>query len=85
MHWPAPEPVVEYWQVLVDLKAQGKVRAVGLSNHDTKQLALAESLGHVDSLQPPYSLINRDYIDEITWCHATTPASSSTARCSRVC
>jgi aryl-alcohol dehydrogenase-like predicted oxidoreductase len=70
MHWPAAEPVDEYWQVLLDLKAQGKVRAVGLSNHDTKQLDVAERFGHVDSLQPPYSLINRDAADEIAWCHA---------------
>lgn len=70
MHWPAAEPVEEYWQVLLDLKAQGKVRAVGLSNHDTKQLEAAEALGHVDSLQPPFSLINRDAVDEIGWCHA---------------
>jgi aryl-alcohol dehydrogenase-like predicted oxidoreductase len=68
MHWPAAEPVEEYWQVLLDLKAQGKVRAVGLSNHDTKQLAAAEALGHVDSLQPPFSLINRDATEEIDWC-----------------
>jgi aryl-alcohol dehydrogenase-like predicted oxidoreductase len=68
MHWPAAEPVDEYWQVLLDLKAHGKVRAVGLSNHDTKQLGVAEALGHVDSLQPPFSLINRDATDEIAWC-----------------
>jgi aryl-alcohol dehydrogenase-like predicted oxidoreductase len=70
MHWPAPEPVEEYWQVLLDLKSQGKVRAIGLSNHDTKQLGAAEALGHVDSLQPPFSLINRDAVDEIAWCQA---------------
>jgi aryl-alcohol dehydrogenase-like predicted oxidoreductase len=70
MHWPAAEPVEEYWQALLDLKSQGKVRAVGLSNHDTKQLDTAEALGQVDSLQPPFSLINRDAIDEIGWCHA---------------
>lgn len=70
MHWPAAESVEEYWQVLLDLKTQGKVRAVGLSNHDSKQLAAAETLGHVDSLQPPFSLINRDAVDEIAWCHA---------------
>jgi aryl-alcohol dehydrogenase-like predicted oxidoreductase len=64
------EQVEEYWQVLLDLKAQGKVRAVGLSNHDAKQLAAAEALGHVDSLQPPFSLINRDVADEIAWCVA---------------
>ena len=70
MHWPAAEPVAEYWQVLLDLKAEGKVRAVGLSNHDRGQLEVAESLGHVDSLQPPFSLINRAATDEIDLCHA---------------
>jgi aryl-alcohol dehydrogenase-like predicted oxidoreductase len=70
MHWPAPEPVDEYWQTLLDLKAQGKVRAVGLSNHDTKQLEMAEASGHVDALQLPFSLINRDAADEIAWCDA---------------
>jgi aryl-alcohol dehydrogenase-like predicted oxidoreductase len=70
MHWPAPEQVEDYWQVLLDLKAEGKVRAVGLSNHDSKQLEAAEALGHVDSLQPPFSLINRDAgADELDWCH----------------
>jgi aryl-alcohol dehydrogenase-like predicted oxidoreductase len=70
MHWPAAEPVEEYWQVLLDLKTEGKVRAVGLSNHDIKQLDVAEALGHVDSLQPPFSLINRDAVDELAWCRA---------------
>jgi aryl-alcohol dehydrogenase-like predicted oxidoreductase len=69
-HWPPAEPVEQYWQVLLDLKAEGKVRAVGLSNHDRGQLAAAEALGHVDSLQPPFSLINRAATDEIGWCHA---------------
>ena len=36
MHWPARDgtPIEEYWQALLDLKAEGKVRAVGLSNHN---------------------------------------------------
>ena len=70
MHWPAAEGVHEYWQVLLDLKAEGKIRAVGLSNHDRGQLDAAEALGHVDSLQPPFSLINRAAEDEISWCQA---------------
>lgn len=30
-----------------------------LSNHDSRQLQAAEQLGHVDSLQPPFSMIHR--------------------------
>jgi aryl-alcohol dehydrogenase-like predicted oxidoreductase len=47
VHWPAEDgtDLADYWQTLLDLKAEGKVRAVGLSNHDIAQLAAAEALG----------------------------------------
>ncbi|MDB5708496.1 MAG: aldo/keto reductase [Sphingomonas bacterium] len=73
MHWPAKDgtPLADYWQTLLDLKAEGKVRAVGLSNHDAAQLAEAEAIGHVDTLQPPFSAIRRDAAAaELPWCHA---------------
>ena len=62
MHWPAEDgtPVEDYWQMLLDLKEEGKVRAVGLSNHKVDRLEIAERLGHVDTLQPPFSLVRRD-------------------------
>jgi aryl-alcohol dehydrogenase-like predicted oxidoreductase len=61
MHWPPNDgsPIEEYWQTLLDMKKEGKVRAVGLSNHNASQVAAAERLGHVDSLQPPFSAIRR--------------------------
>jgi aryl-alcohol dehydrogenase-like predicted oxidoreductase len=36
MHWPAGDgtAVEDYWQAFLDLKREGKVRAIGLSNHD---------------------------------------------------
>lgn len=71
MHWPAQDgaSVEDYWGVMLELKKEGKVRAVGLSNHDATQLARAETLGHVDSLQPPFSLINREIAaTELPWC-----------------
>ncbi|WP_254017096.1 aldo/keto reductase [Mesorhizobium escarrei] len=73
MHWPAEDgtPLEEYWQTLLDLKKEGKVRAVGLSNHSAAQLETAESLGHVDTLQPPFSAIRREVAQaELNWCHA---------------
>lgn len=72
MHWPAEDgtPLEDYWQTLLDLKAEGKVRAVGLSNHDAAQLEAAERLGHVDTLQPPFSAIRRDAARaELPGCH----------------
>ncbi|HTX23088.1 MAG TPA: aldo/keto reductase [Steroidobacteraceae bacterium] len=72
MHWPARDgtPLEQYWQTLLDLKREGKVRAVGLSNHNIEQLERAERLGHVDSLQPPFSAIRREAAREIAWCAA---------------
>ncbi len=73
LHWPAEDgtPLEEYWQAFLDLRAEGKIRAAGLSNHNAAQLAAAERLGHVDSLQPPFSLINRDAaVDSLPWCAA---------------
>jgi len=71
MHWPADDvPLEEYWHTLLELKKAGKVRAVGLSNHTAEQLERAERLGHVESLQPPFSAIRRHSAAEIAWCHA---------------
>ena len=39
---------------------EGKVRAAGVSNFDVALLERAESVRHVDSLQPPFSLVRRD-------------------------
>jgi aryl-alcohol dehydrogenase-like predicted oxidoreductase len=71
MHRPAEDgtPVEQYWQTLLDLKADGKVRAVGLSNHNVEQLTVAERLGHVETLQPPFSAIRREAAAaELPWC-----------------
>jgi len=71
VHWPPADgtPLEEYWATLLELKAAGKVRALGLSNHDTDQLARAEALGHVDALQPPFSAIHRAAAgDLLPWC-----------------
>jgi aryl-alcohol dehydrogenase-like predicted oxidoreductase len=73
MHWPAEDgtPLQDYWQTLLDLKKEGKVAAVGLSNHNAAQLAVAELIGHVDTLQPPFSAIKRDVAaSELPWCDA---------------
>ena len=71
VHWPPTDgtPLDDYWAVMADLKQAGKVRAIGMSNHDVKQLAQAEEIAHVDSLQPPFSLIAREAAaDIIPWC-----------------
>jgi aryl-alcohol dehydrogenase-like predicted oxidoreductase len=64
-------PLEQYWGALLEFQREGLVRHVGLSNHTVEQLQRAEALGHVASLQPPLSLINRSAAgDVIPWCHA---------------
>ncbi|MFD0360192.1 aldo/keto reductase [Nocardia sp. GCM10030253] len=67
---PNATPLQEYWQVMADLKAEGKVRAIGLSNHTPDLLEAAEQIAHVDVIQPPFSAINRSAAAEIAWAHA---------------
>jgi aryl-alcohol dehydrogenase-like predicted oxidoreductase len=75
-HWPdqAGTPVEDSWGAMLRLVEQGKVRAAGVSNFDVRLLERCEALRHVDSLQPPFSLVRRDVAAaEIPWCasHAT--------------
>jgi aryl-alcohol dehydrogenase-like predicted oxidoreductase len=56
---------------MVRLIEEGKVRAAGVSNFDIGLLERAERIRHVDSLQPPFSLIHRKSgADVIPWCAA---------------
>jgi aryl-alcohol dehydrogenase-like predicted oxidoreductase len=71
MHRPPEDgtPLEEYWGTLLEMKREGKVRAVGLSNHNVGQLEEAEHLGHVDTLQPPFSAIRRRVAEAgLPWC-----------------
>jgi aryl-alcohol dehydrogenase-like predicted oxidoreductase len=71
MHWPAEDDtdVEVYWQVLLDMKSEGLYRAVGVSNFDTDELSRSETLGHVDTLQPPFSAIDRRAAEDLLpWC-----------------
>ncbi|HKA68274.1 MAG TPA: aldo/keto reductase [Actinomycetes bacterium] len=71
VHWPPREgpSLDEGWQAMRDLVTDGLVRAVGVSNYSVDQLTAAEKVGHVDSLQPPLSLLRRDVAAaEVPWC-----------------
>ena len=61
-------PVEDSWREMIRLVEEGKVRAAGVSNFDVALLERAEALRHVDSLQPPFSLIRRESArDVIPW------------------
>ncbi|HBB96155.1 MAG TPA: aldo/keto reductase, partial [Blastocatellia bacterium] len=66
IHWPEPEADIEEgWSALSELKREGKVRCIGVSNFNVNQIQRAMAIDSVDTLQPPYSLIHRDVEDVI--------------------
>jgi aryl-alcohol dehydrogenase-like predicted oxidoreductase len=78
IHWPRwptnpseTGSLEDAWSALVDLKAAGKVRYIGVSNFNADQLAAVHRIAPVTSLQPPYSILRRDIeTRELPWCEA---------------
>jgi aryl-alcohol dehydrogenase-like predicted oxidoreductase len=75
IHWPPGSfggkkvPLEETMRAMTDLKEQGKIRAIGVSNFSRSQLEDAATYGRIDSLQPPYSLFWRKVeTDAIPYC-----------------
>src|SRR6201984_1049888 len=68
IHWP-PDPdspeLEEGWSTLANLKREGKVRWIGVSNFGVKQIRRAKAIAPVTSVQPPYSLIHREVEEDI--------------------
>ena len=59
IHWPEPEQDIEEgWRVMAELKREGKVRHIGVSNFNVNQMRRIMEIAPISSLQPPYSLIN---------------------------
>lgn len=61
MHWPEPDADIEEgWGAMAKLKAEGKVRHIGVSNFNVSQMERIQQIAPIESLQPPYSLIRPD-------------------------
>jgi aryl-alcohol dehydrogenase-like predicted oxidoreductase len=64
IHWPIPAAEIEEaWEALAELKEDGMVRHIGVSNFSAEQLRVIQQIAPVETLQPQYSLIER----EIEW------------------
>jgi aryl-alcohol dehydrogenase-like predicted oxidoreductase len=70
LHWPDPEgtPLEETWGAMAALQDEGKVRSIGVSNFDRQQIERCLAIRHVDSLQPEFSMLNREHAELIRWC-----------------
>src|SRR5579862_2207489 len=66
IHWPIPDQDIEEgWSAFAELKEQGVVRHIGVSNFDVEQLRRIQQIAPVETLQPQYSLIERDVEAEV--------------------
>lgn len=62
IHWPTDriEDIDDAWNTMSDLVHEGKIRYIGVSNFSVDEMERARRVAPITSLQPPYSLINRD-------------------------
>lgn len=68
IHWPSDNDESENdeaWSTMASLKQEGKVRYIGVSNFSKAQMERIKKIAPITSLQPPYSLLNRNIETEI--------------------
>jgi aryl-alcohol dehydrogenase-like predicted oxidoreductase len=66
IHWPNPDKDIEEgWEAMAELKDEGKVRHIGVSNFDVSQMERIGERAPVETLQPPYNMLNRGVEEEI--------------------
>jgi aryl-alcohol dehydrogenase-like predicted oxidoreductase len=61
VHWPDAEtPIAETARTLDELRREGKVRAIGVSNYSPEQMDVFAAVARLDAVQPPYNLFERE-------------------------
>ncbi|HET8547691.1 MAG TPA: aldo/keto reductase [Bryobacteraceae bacterium] len=66
IHWPEPEQDIEEgWSALAELRREGKVRWIGVSNFSVAHMKRCAPIAPITSLQPPYSIISPEVEQEI--------------------
>jgi aryl-alcohol dehydrogenase-like predicted oxidoreductase len=70
LHWTDETgvPIEDTWGAMAELVAIGKVGAIGVSNFSRETIERCESVRHVDSLQPEFSMLKLDDRELIRWC-----------------
>jgi aryl-alcohol dehydrogenase-like predicted oxidoreductase len=66
IHWPNPEEDLEEgWSAMAELRDEGLVRHIGVSNFTVTQLRRIQQIAPVETLQPQYSLISPEVEAEL--------------------
>jgi aryl-alcohol dehydrogenase-like predicted oxidoreductase len=61
VHWPDPAtPIADTAEALDAFVREGKVRYVGVSNYDAREMTAFQQVRQIDTVQPPYHLFRRD-------------------------
>ena len=61
VHWPDPAtPIADTAGTLDAFVREGKVRYVGVSNYDAREMTAFQQVRPIDTLQPPYHLFRRE-------------------------
>ena len=70
VHWPdANTPIAETMDAMLELKKQGKIRFIGVSNFTKEMIEECLKTTMIDAVQPPYSMVNESHKDLMEWCH----------------
>jgi aryl-alcohol dehydrogenase-like predicted oxidoreductase len=60
VHWPDFEtPIAETARTMEDLRREGKIRTIGVSNFSPTQMRMFGADAQLDAVQPPYNLFER--------------------------
>jgi len=71
IHWPdVNTPVEETLGAMNDLKAQGKIRHIGLSNFSVGQMEEAVKYAVIGAIQPPFSMVEQSAVEIMKWAGA---------------
>mgnify|MGYP005809980217 CR=1 FL=1 len=66
IHWPDDSvPFEETAGTMKQLKEDGKIRAIGVSNYSTAQMKAFEKVAPINTVQPPYNIFEREMEEEI--------------------
>ena len=69
VHWPDLEtPIAETARTMEDLRREGKIRAIGVSNFSPAQMRMFSTDAKLDAVQPPYNLFERDIEADVMPC-----------------